>query len=162
MIVCAHGDVSEYCEKHGMIVGDSYVGKLEEYNGACPVLVTDEELGENRFYELKLWLFRRGVELVSTRYDDANVTSFVSYMALQKKMKHGGRTRFGFRRVGGEMVLTDEGRAVTQRIFKLRDMGFTLKAITEDPEVHHPDGRKMSMSTAQQILKNRGKYESGS
>lgn len=162
MIVCAHGDVSEYCKKHDMVIGDCYIGYIEDYNGACPVLVTDEELGENRFYELKLSLFRRGVELVSTRYDDENMASFISYLALRKKQKHGGRIKFGFRRDGGRLVLTDEGRAVTQRIFELRDKGYTLKLIKEDPDVHHPDGRSLSLSTVQQILKNRGDYESGS
>lgn len=161
MIVCAHGDVSKYCETHDMIIGDTYIGKIEDYNGACPVLVTDEELGENRFYELVLLLFRRGVNLVSTRYGDEKVSSFVSYMALQKKLKHGGRMKFGFHRVGGNVVLTEEGRAVVARIFELRDAGYTLKRITEDENVHYPDGRELSVSTVQQILKNRRNYEDG-
>jgi hypothetical protein len=142
-----------------MIIGDCYIGKIEDYKGACPVLVTDEELGENRFYELKLSLFRRGVELVSTRYEDEKVTAFISHMAMLHKLKHGGRLKFGFRREGNKVVLTDEGRAVVTRIFELRDVGYTLNEISKDESVHHPDGRKLSVSTVQQILKNRGKYE---
>ena len=159
MIVCAHGEVTEYCEQHDMVIGDCYIGKIEDYKGACPVLVTDEALGENRFYELKLLLFRRGVELVSTRYADEKVTSFISHMALLQKAKRGGRMKFGFRRVGGKAVLTEEGRAVAQRIFELREAGFTLKQISEDKDIHHPGGRRMSTSTVQQILKNRRNYE---
>lgn len=159
MIVCAHGEVSEYCEKHNMVIAGTYVGRIEDYEGIWPILVTDAEMDVNRFFELKLEMLRRGVELVSTRYQSDKLSSFVAYVAARHKPKHGGRARFGFRRVGKEQILTDEGKRVVERIFALRDEGYTYKQITEDEDVRHPDGRKLSTSTVQQILKNRERYE---
>lgn len=150
MIVCAHGEVSEYCKNNGMVICDQHIGSIEEYQGVCRVLVTDAVMGENEFYALKLKMLKRGVELISTNYSDAAMSEFVSYLAMQKRGGSGGRRKFGD---GSEAEM-----AVVRRIFELRDAGRTLKVISEDPEVRYLDGRKMSTSTIQVILKNRGKY----
>lgn len=162
MVVCAHGEVTEFCENNNMVIAGSYVGDIEDYAGMWPVLVTDEDMDENSFFELKLRMLRRGVELVSTRYHSDKLSSFVSYVAERHKPKHGGRARFGFRRVGNDQILTEGGLRVAMRIFELRDKGYTLKEISADEAVHHPDGRTLSTSTIQQVLKNRKRYEDGS
>ena len=53
---------------------------------------------------------------------------------------------------------SEEAMAVTRKIFELRDAGYTLRQISEHPEVGYLDGRKMSVSTIQVILKNRSRY----
>lgn len=76
----------------------------------------------------------------------------------ERKPKHGGRLPFGFRTVGSEKVLTDEGRAVLERIVELRKSGYTYREIQEDEGVHHLNGKKMSISTIQYILMNIERY----
>lgn len=151
MIVCAHGEVSEYCKNHGMTICDQHVGNIEDYTGVCRVLVTDACLGENEFYALKLKMLKRGVELISVDHSDEAMSEFVSYLAKQSGSRRGGgRRKFG---EGSE-----EEMAVVHRIWELRDAGVTLAGIAEDPEVHYLDGRKMPISTIQVILNNRDKY----
>lgn len=150
MIVCAHGEVSEYCKSHGMTICAEHIGAIEEYEGVCRVLVTDQEMGENEFYALKLAMLRRGVELISVHYRDSSMDEFVSFMAHQKKPMHPGRRKFGDK--------SPEEMAVVRRIFALRDGGYTLKEISEDAQVHHMDGRRMTVSSIQGILRNRDKY----
>jgi hypothetical protein len=62
---------------------------------------------------------------------------------------------FGF----GPDGLREDGRAVVKRVLELRDKGFVYRQIKEDPGVHHPDGRSLSISTIQIIIKNREIYE---
>lgn len=151
MIVCAHGDVEKYCLDRGMVICAQHIGAIESYEGSCRVLVTDADMSENEFYALKLKMLRRGVELVSTRHSDEAMAEFVAYLAQsEKREKHGGRRMFGLK--------SGEEMAVVYRIFELRDAGCTLKEISEDPGVGYLDGRKMSLSTIQTILKNRNKY----
>ena len=151
MIVCAHGEVSEYCKNHGMTICDQHVGNIEDYSGVCRVLVTDASLGENEFYALKLKMLKRGVELVSVEHSDEAMSEFVSYLAKQNGGGRGGRRKFGER--------SEDEMKVVRRIFELRDNGYTLKEISEDPEVRYLDGRgKMPLSTIQVILNNRDKY----
>jgi hypothetical protein len=59
----------------------------------------------------------------------------------------------------GELILTAEGKSVVKRIFDLRDEGLTYRAIQDDENVHHLDGRKIGISTIQIILQNREIYE---
>ena len=161
MFVCAHGDVSDFCAERDMVIIDSYEGEIENYSGfLCSVLVTDKDMSENEYHFLKGKMLARGVELVSTRYKDSScLADFVRYSAgreiEERKQKYGGRHMFGFCDEG----FLPEGRAVVKRILELRDKGFKYRQIKEDPEVHHPDGRSLSISTIQIIIKNRKAYE---
>lgn len=160
MLVCAHGDVTGFCEARGMVIVEQYEGDLEKYEGVCRILVTGAEMTEYEYYYLKGKLFAGGIELVSTRYtDDELLSGYAAYAgkrgAEERRKKYGGRQRFGF----SDGVLTATGRAVVTRIFELRDRGYSYRMIREDDGVHHPDGRKLSISTIQIIIKNRSEYE---
>lgn len=150
MIVCAHGEVFEYCEKHGMVICDQHIGSIEDYKGVCRVLVTDQPMENNEFYALKLKMLKRGVELISVNHSDEAMSEFISFMAQQKQSRGGGRRKFGDN--------SEAEMAVVNRIFELRDAGYTLRAIAGDKDVHYLDGRKMPISTIQVILRNRDKY----
>lgn len=162
MMVCAHGNVTEYCETHDMTVCEIWDGEIDDYKGSFPVLVTDREMSENEYYYLKGKMLGRGVELVSTRYKDNKLlTEFLSYQSNRRKEKYGGRQPFGYRRVGNEIREIPEMIDVARKIIMLKDAGATLRQIHECESVHHPDGRKISVSTIQQIIKNRERYEDG-
>ena len=148
MIVCAHGEVTEYCESRDMIIMERYTGDIENYCGVCPVLVTDREMSSGEYYYLKGKMLARGVELVSTRYVDTE--NLVQGTVKEVSEKRRGRRKFGD---GSEAEM-----AVVRRIFELRDAGVTMREISEDPEVHRMDGERMSVSTIQTILNNREKY----
>ena len=149
MIVCAHGEVSEYCESRDMIIIERYTGDIENYSGDCCVLVTDREMSSGEYYYLKGKMLARGIELVSTRYVDTDNLAQSTIKEVIGK-RRPGRPRFG--------LGSDAERAVVDRIFELRDDGKTLKEITQDKKVRYPDGRRMTISTIQVILKNRDKY----
>lgn len=164
MLVCAHGDVSNFCKRHDMVIIEEYKGDLEKYKGVSRVVVTDRDTSEYEYYFLKGKLLARGVELVSTRIsDNSSLADFVIYSAQRegelRRQKYGGRYSFGFQCVDGVVKLHESGRRVVKRIFELHDIGCSYRMIREDPGVHHPDGRKLSVSTVQAILKNREKYE---
>ena len=160
MIVCGHGDVAEFCERMGMVVCEQYAGDLEKYRGSSRVVVTDLDISEMEYYMFKGKLMRRGIELISTRHkDDPRMIELLVYQVNNSKRNYGGRQMFGFQRKNGESVPTTEGTIVVKRILELRDAGYTLRRIQEDAGVHHPDGRKISVSTIQQIIKNRETYE---
>lgn len=149
MIVCAHGEVSEYCERMDMIIVERYAGEIENYGGDCCVLVTDREMSSGEYYYLKGKMLARGIELVSTKYvDTENLALGVVKEVSEKRGR--GRRRFG---EGSEAE-----RAVVDRIFELRDAGKTMREISEDDRVKRMDGTKMSVSTIQTILNNREKY----
>lgn len=148
MIVCAHGDVTEYCENRDMIIVERYTGDIENYCGVSPVLVTDREMSSGEYYYLKGKMLARGVELVSTRYVDTENLAQGTVKEVSEKRR--GRRKYGD---GSEAE-----KAVVDRIFELRDAGRTLKEISEDEAVGYLDGRKMSISTIQVILRNREKY----
>lgn len=158
MRVVAHGDVDAYCDAHGMVIVERYTGKLEEYNGSGFVIVTDNCADKNEYYWLKYQLLHRRVILMSTHWEDKDLSDFIEYMAARdaekkKKPKRGGRVLFG-KRSEAEM-------AAVRRIFELRDAGHTLRQISDDPEVRYPDGRQIPVSTIQVILGNRGRYGDG-
>lgn len=160
MIVCAHGDVSKYCKAHDMIIGETYNGEIEDYNGHCGVIVTDCEMSEAEYYFLKGKMLGRRIELVSVHHKDNKLLSdFIKYQAERRKQNYGGRQPFGYKKRNGEPFLTEEGFIVASRILEMRDKGYTLRQIREDKNVHHPDGRRISVSTIQLIIKNRKLYE---
>lgn len=163
MVVCGHGDVSAFCARHDMIVAMQHDGEIEGYCGFCRVLVTDQDMSEQEYYFLKGKMLARGVELVSTKHRDTEGMSelmlYTSQKESEKRQKFVGRYKFGFHRVGNEIVPHEEKMKVVRRIFELRDKGFTYRSIREDEHVHHVDGRKLSISTIELILKNRKDYE---
>lgn len=150
MIVCAHGEVSEYCENRDMIIVEQYTGDIENYGGVCRVLVTDCEMSPGEYYYLKGKMLGQGVELVSTRYvDTENLAQGAVKTAGEKVYGKGGRRKFG----DG----SDAEMAVVRKVFELRDAGVTLKEISE--KVRYLDGRKIPVSSIQVFLRNREKYE---
>lgn len=160
MIVCAHGNVTDFCHDHDMVIVETYSGELEGYGGIFRVLVTDQEMSENEYYFLKGRMLSKGYELVSIHYKDKRclvdlVTHMVTRETEGRKEKFGGRYKFGMNANG----LTDEGRVILKKIFEMIDAGFPLRQISECPEVHHPDGRSISVSTLQVIKGNREIYE---
>ena len=160
MIVCGHGNVAEYCKEHDMAVYATWDGDIEKYNGIIRVLVTDQEMSEAEYYFLKGKMLGRGIELISTHYKDNKLmTDYLSYQAERRKEKYGGRQPFGYRKVGNEIREIPEMIDVARKIITLKDIGATLRQIHEAPGICHPDGRKISVSTIQQIIKNREKYE---
>ena len=164
MLVCGHGDVSEFCNKHNMNIVESYDGDIESYKGMCTILVTDQEMPEYEYYYLKGKLFSRGIELVSTKHKDGGrLSEYVVYAAqreLGQRQKFTGRHKFGYQNVNGEIVPHEGRMAVVKRILELRDKGLTLREIREDDKVRNVDGRMLSISTIQSIIKNRKDYES--
>lgn len=160
MIVCGHGDVFDFCKDRDMVVCEVWDGDLENYKGNCRVLVTDQDMSEQEYYFQKGKLLGRGIELIHTRYkDDKLMTEFLAYQAERRKEKYGGRQPFGYRKIGDEIQEIPEMIAVARKIIEMKDAGATLREIHECEGVCHMDGRKISVSTIQQIIKNRGKYE---
>lgn len=150
MLVCAYGEVSEYCEKHDMVIMKRFTGNLLNYSGEYPVVVTDR-LNYQEYLYYKGKMSERGVELVSVHHSD--VGEF--YATPVKKRRAPGRDKFGFK----DGVLTDEGRVVVARIFELLDKGCSVETIRLDEKVHHPDGERIGRSTLYNIVDNREKYE---
>jgi hypothetical protein len=147
-----------------MVPVTQYMGSLEDYNGDCRILVTDQDMSENEYYYWKGVLLARGVDLISTRYkDDEKVLGVVAYTAQReqerRKQTYGGRQPFGWVRRNGVVVENPAMMAVARRIIEMKDAGSTLREIQADEDVHHMDGRDVSISTINQIIKNRDKYE---
>lgn len=163
MVVCGHGDVSDFCKKHDMIILMQHDGDIESYRGVCRVLVTDKDISEQEYYFLKGEMLAKGIELISTRHKDTEKMSefmvYANQKELERRKKFAGRCKFGFHRVGEEIVPHERNMAVVNRIFELRDKGLVYRQIREDEKVRHLDGRKLSISTIQLILKNRKEYE---
>lgn len=158
MVVCAHGDVSRFCEGHGMKILESYEGDLGLYRGNCAVVVTDLKMTRKEYDTWKCLLFGRGVELVSTEWTDDDVILRLLHSQVENRKKRGGRQMFGFAKQNGQIVEVPVKMAVARRVLELRDRGLTLRDIREDADVCHPDGKKLSISTIQQIIKNRDEY----
>jgi hypothetical protein len=159
MRVCAHGDVKNFCDSRDMLICSEYSGELGSYHGSCRVLVTGQKMSKNEYYYYKDILLRRGVELVSTEHEDTpEMLEYLAYSADRRKEKYGGRQPFGYQRKNGVVVENPTLIYVARKIIELRDSGMTLREIQEFPEIRHLDGRKISVSTIQQIVKNREKY----
>lgn len=161
MIVCAHGNVDLFCGTRGLIIVSRYDGDIEEYSGVCRILVTDSDISEREYYLLKSTMLGKGVELVSTLYEDSEFISkfIVESLEAKHRKKSGGRCKFGFQKIDNELKLTEHGRAVVKRIFELRDKGYSYHKIRNDDGVRHLDGGKLAVSTIQIILENRKIYE---
>ena len=163
MVVCGHGDVSDFCKKHDMIVIEEHDGDIDSYRGVCRVLVTDQDMSEEEYYFLKGKMLALGFELISTRYkDNGKVSEFMVYSSrkeIERRGKHTGRYKFGFHRVGNGVVPHPKKMEVVRRILELRDEGYTYRSIREDRSVRHIDGRKLSISTIALIVQNREYYE---
>ena len=163
MVVCAHdnhGKVAEFCEAHEMKILEWYTGNLRDcHKGDCTVVVTDQAMSRQEYDSLKCTLFGRGLELVSTDWTDDEVILALLRQTIEYRKRRGGRQMFGFTKKNGVIVEIPEMMEVARRVIELRDAGITLKGIRADSGVHHPDGKKISMSTIQLIIKNRDKYE---
>lgn len=159
MVVCAHGDVADFCKKHEMLIFEHYDGDLEDYKGRCPVVVSDQNMSRENYDSLKCELFARGVELVSTQWLDDELLLRLLKRDAERRKKRGGRQTFGYYRKNGVIKENPAMMAVARRIIELRDAGYTLKQISENPDVYHYGGQKLSVSTIQVILKNRERYE---
>lgn len=160
MVVCAHGDVAGFCETHEMQILETYLGDIKEYHKSnCSVIVTDTVMTRQEYDSLKCTLFARGVELVSTEWTDDEVILRLLRNQIEQRGKRGGRQMFGFTKKHGQVVEIPKLLYVARKIIELRDSGMTLKEIQNFPEIHHLDYKKISVSTIQQIIKNREKYE---
>lgn len=160
MMVCGHGDVAEFCARMDMVVCEQYTGDIADYRGNCSVLVTAQDMPETEYYMLKGKLMGRGIELISSRWiDDPRMVALLRCQVQSRKEKYGGRQKFGFRRRGGQIEEIPESITVARKILELRDAGITLRGIQEYEGVTHPDGRKISISTIQQIIENREIYK---
>ena len=159
MVVCAHGDVAQFCERYDMKILESYDGCLEVYHGHCAVVVTDQKMPREVYDSLKCTLFGRGVELVSTEWEDDDTMLRLLRNQIAQRGKRGGRQPFGFYKKNGKIAEIPAMIAVARRIISLRDSGLTYQAIQMDSGVRHPDGGELSMSTVHAIIKNRDLYE---
>jgi len=159
MLVCGHGDVSDYCTKYGMVIVYRHKGDIQDYNGMSRVIVTDSDISESEYVYMKSVMLRKGYELVSTKYTDTEQIARLVAKFNSSRRKYGGRCKFGYHRVNGELVVHPERMKVVRRILELKDKGCTLREIREDEGVHHTDGRKLSLSTIQIIIGNRKDYE---
>jgi hypothetical protein len=142
MMVCAHGNVTEFCAERDMVICDTWDGDIRSYRGPCRVLVTDSDISEQEYYFCKGELLSKGIELISTRYrDDALLSEYLVYANDRRKKRSGGRQAFS-------------DKAVIARIVALRAEGKTLREIREDEGVRHSDGRKLSVSTILNIIRS--------
>lgn len=159
MVVCAHGEVAVFCEKHNIEILERYSGDLEDYSGNCAVIVTDQQMTREQYESLKCTMFGRGLELISIDWTDDAIILALLWQTVERRKKRGGRQMFGFTKKNGVVVEIPEMMEVARRVIELRDAGITLKGIRSDGGVKHPDGRKLSVTTIQTIVKNRDKYE---
>lgn len=159
MIVCAHGDVADFCEKHEMEILEKYNGSLNDYKGSCTVIVTDQQMTREEYESLKCLLFGRGFELVSVDWTDDKIILALLRQTIERRKKRGGRQLFGFYKKNGVIAEIPEVIATARRVIELRDKGWTMRDIREHGDVRHPDGGELGISTIESIIKNRDKYE---
>lgn len=159
MVVCAHGGVYEFCEKHEMKILTAYEGNLEDYHGDCAVVVTDQKMPRAEYDSLKCKMFGRGVELISTEWTDDEVILRLLLNQIEQRGKRGGRRAFGFYQKNGQLVENPAKIAIARKIIEMRDAGCTLREIREDRGVRNTDGSLLALTTIQTIIKNRDKYE---
>ena len=145
MMVCAHGDVTEYCAERDMQICDVCEGEFRNYRGPCRVLVTDEDLSETEYYYAKGEMLARGIELISVRHkDDVLLSKYLVYADSHRRGRGGGREVFG-------------DAVVIARILELRSLGKSLRFIREDEAVRNKDGSKLSLSTISKIIEREKK-----
>lgn len=158
MIVCAHGKVSEFCERHEMLIFEMYDGVLEDYKGSCSVIVTDQKMTRDEYDRQKCVLFGRGVELVSVDWTDDEVILRLLRNQVESRKNRSGRQMFGFYRKNGIVMENPAMIAVARRVIELRDAGLSYRRIKEDSMVRWSDGREIAISTLQVIVENRERY----
>lgn len=140
-MVCAHGNVTEYCKAHEMEIVATWDGKIIEYEGKIPILVTDSEISETEYCYLKGVFLAKGYELISTRYKDSKLFSeYLVYSSGQRDVRLGGRKSFA-------------DKEVIDRILELRRSGLSLRGIQADRIVRNKDGTMLSISTISKIIK---------
>lgn len=140
MMVCAHGNVTDFCKERDMVICDTWSGNLCDYKGPCRVLVTDSDISEAEYYFLKGEMLANGIELISTRYTDEKLLlEYINYANSRRKVKQGGRVLFS-------------DRVVIDRILELRRAGKSLRDIQSDEGVRNKDGGKLSISTISKII----------
>lgn len=158
MIVCKHGNVEDYCKEYDMVIAESYTGEIVDYTGICRVIVTDQEMTENEYYSTKQVMLSRGYELVSVHHTDKRcLVDLIIHMTekdLESRKKYTGRYMFGTNADGWIPGM----REVVMKILELKRIGFSLRQIKECPDVRHPDGRSLSISTIQNIVKREEEY----
>lgn len=158
MVVCAHGNVSEFCETHEMLVFEKHGGALDEYKGSCSVIVTDQKMTRDEYDTQKCVLFGRGIELVSVDWTDDEVTLRLLRNQVESRKNRSGRQMFGFYRKNGIVMENPAMMAVARKVIELRDAGLTYREIKDDPAVRWADGREIAISTLQVIVENRERY----
>lgn len=151
MVVCAHGEVTKFCEEHKIRILESYGGNLEDYKGNCPVVVTDMAMTRVEYDSLKCTLFGRGVELISTEWTDDELILRLLHNQIENRGKRGGRQMFGYSKKNGEVIEIPEKMKVARLIIEMRDAGKTLREIAQVVD--------LSVTTIQTILGNREVYE---
>ena len=158
MIVCSHGNVEAYCKEYDMIATETFNGEILDYDGICRVIVTDQEMTENEYYSLKGLMLTKGYELVSVHHTDKRcLVDLILHMIakeLESRKKYSGRYMFGTNADGWIPGMRD----VVMKILELKKMGFSLRQIQACPDVHHPDGRSLSISTIQNVVKREEEY----
>lgn len=159
MIVCSHGNVGDYCKEYDMIATETHTGEILDYDGICRVIVTDQEMTENEYYSLKGLMLSKGYELVSVHHTDKRcLVNLIIHMTAKdleaRKKKFAGRYMFGTNADGWIPGMRD----VVMKIFDLKEVGFSLRQIKACPDVHHPDGRSVSISTIRNVLEKKEEY----
>lgn len=143
MMVCAHGDVADYCAERDMQICDVCEGDFRNYRGPCRVLVTDKDMSAHEYYFLKGEMLGVGIELISTKHkDDKILSEYLVYANGRRKEKRSGRPAF-------------DDETVIQRILELRDAGLSIREIQATEGICGADGRKFSVSTIHRIIKER-------
>lgn len=149
MMVCAHGNVTEFCNARGMVICEVYEGNIREYRGHARVLVTDSDVCESEYYFLKGEMLAKGYELISTKYDDNEMLSkYIRYSVNRRKEKYHHRKPLADRDDSASLGVVD-------RILALRAAGLSLRAIQEDEGVRRADGKKYSVSTIAEVIKRK-------
>jgi hypothetical protein len=151
MVVCAHGEVAGFCEKHGIEILESYNGDLKDYSGSCAVIVTDQQMTREQYESLKCTMFGRGLEVISTEWTDDAIIVALLRQTVERRKKRGGRQMFGFTKKNGVIVEIPARMATARGIIEMRDSHKTLREIRER--------YGLSLSTIQTIINNRDKYE---
>lgn len=165
MIVCGHGDVTEFCRENGLTVAARHTGEIIDYRGEIKTIVTDQKMSVQEFLYLRMIMLGKGYDVRSIQHPniDKEIDKFLDFVGTQeiyrRKEKYGGRQPFGYQKRNGVVVENPAMMYVARKIIELRDSGMTLRDIQNFPEIHHPDGRRISVSTIQQIIKNRKKYK---
>lgn len=158
MVVCAHGNVSEFCKNHEMEILEVFTGDLKDYKGKCAVVVTDQKMTREEYESLKCVLFGHGFELVSVEWTDDAIILALLRQTIERRKKRGGRQLFGFYKKNGVIAEIPEVVAVARKVIELRDKGWTMRDIKEHADIRHPDGGELGISTIESIIKNREKY----